>query len=936
MANGKLLVNFLDSKNSTFTLYPINLLTTSSSNNAKIQLLSIGNIHSGLKDFSNKAMIGISELLKEKKAEGDSPDVIVINGGALPYGSTTQHIPRTRGPRRWDDMLAMFNDINNLRDAADIIQVYFTRIFNSADENAKVIYVMGEDDLKYKTDIATTLNYDFVYKPEILNDLCLSLESEIESRNKIIEITTSSKEKIEKSLRVLNSKIKKGVQPDRIEKLKHEKEIENNKNKLELLKNQQEMQELIEIRQKILMLYSQSSKFNSLDLKALKLRKHEIEEELVSTNKKIDESKDIFSADYKKLIISGKKLSNELKAIDITISKIKNLSLNIQMANKSKRIDTFTGTIPAEAQSIKLIEEISFDYFKYVLGFAFGRKREILLVGKNNLNSFNFSKNKLSLKTLISNNPSNTSNVFKMKSNSEMNVTIGNISRKLQFEPNLAIVGHTMSNSFTIIPSYNNSNKNIAISCSGHLSDPQKTFALWNEKIKTRLTSAFEKSLLFSGITLISFDGTNFISDVIKHDYLVNKANALIEKEKANIPDLIKKQLQINNKASNQIHVSKNENKEGKAHDINIFNELKIQKFIDDARIQKMLISHKLLSELREKDLKYVSFNDFVKQQNKVIPLSKISVASISDIHFGSGETKIDLLTACVNDISNNPPDVLILNGDIIEGNLNNYMNVIKERKKPELINEYLMFLQQKKLSKTEILKEMNSFLTNFINETPIQNIDAQIEPFVKIMTPAIDKVIEKKGAIIIASGNHYNKTYRENKLDEAEKLASAIKSYIRGKFPDFENVKIIHGSAYGAGEFSIDVNGNHIPILIAHSIGRNVEGIVNKLRKKNSDAQISVGSHWHQYMQINTTDNSIEITPSLTSVEENSFLEATNNSVGEITGYVHSEYEIGNDKVLRHKSELRSNDYFKSVLRTKSSDLQSEFFNAKKQIKVR
>ena len=385
MANGKLLVNFLDSKNSTFALYPVNLLT-SSSNNSKIQLLSIGNIHSGLKDFSSRAMIGISELLKEKKAEGTSPDILLINGGALPYGSTTQHIPRTRGPRRWDDMLAMFNDINNLRDAADIIQVYFTRIFNSADENAKVIYVMGEDDLKYKTDIATTLNYDFVYKPEILNDLCLSLESEIESRNKIIEITTSSKEKIEKSLRVLNSKIKKGMQPERIEKLRHEKEIENNKNKLELLKNQQEMQELIEIRQKILTLYSQSSKFNSLDLKALKIRKHEIEDALVDTNKKIDESKDIFSPDYKKLIISGKKLSNDLKAIDITISKIKSLSLNIQMANKSKRIDTFTGTIPAEAQSIKLIEEISFDYFKYVLGFAFGRKREILLVGKNNLN----------------------------------------------------------------------------------------------------------------------------------------------------------------------------------------------------------------------------------------------------------------------------------------------------------------------------------------------------------------------------------------------------------------------------------------------------------------------------------------------------------------------------------------------------------------------
>ncbi|MCL4381025.1 MAG: hypothetical protein M1331_00780 [Candidatus Marsarchaeota archaeon] len=919
MANGKLLVNFLDSKNSTFTLYPINLLTSSSSN-AKIQLLSIGNIHSGLKDFSSSALIGVSELLKEKKAERDSPDAVIINGGALPYGSTTQHIPRTRGPRRWDDMLAMLNDINNLRDASDITQVYLTRIFNSADENAKIIYVMGEDDLKYKTDIATTLNYDFVYKPEILNDLCLSLESEIESRIKIIEITRSSKEKIEKSLKALNSK-KNIRQPDKIAKLKHEKELENNKNRLELLKNQQEMQELVVIRQKILTLYSQSSKFNSLDLKALKERKREIEEALVDTNKKIEVSKDIFSADYKKLIISGKKLSNDLKAVDITISKIKNSSLNIQMASKSKRIDTFTGTIPAEAQSIKLIEEISFDYFKYVLGFAFGRKREVLLVGKNNLNSFNFSKNKLSLKTLIANNPANNSNVFKMKSNSEMNVTIGNISRNLSFEPNLAVVGHTMSNSFTIIPSRNNSSRNMAISCSGHLSDPQKTFALWNEKIKTRLTSAFEKSLLFSGVTLISFDGINFTSDVIKHDYLVNKANALAEREKVGIPGLIV--LQAKDKA-------------GRApvmHDSNSLDEVKIQKLIDEARIQKMLASHKLLSELREKDLKYVNLSDFAGQ-NKIMQISKISIASISDIHFGGGETQMELLKACIGDIASNPPNILILNGDIVEGNLNNYMNVLKENKKPQLISEYMEFLKTKNLTNTAFVKEMNAFMQDFINRTPIQNIDAQIEPFIGIISPAIDSIMHSNGSIVITSGNHYNKTYRGHNIDEAEKLGAAIKAYARGKSPSYDNIRVIHGADYGAGEFELKAGGSSFPVMVAHNIGKSVESIVNKLRRKNSDAQICVGSHWHNYMQINTIENSIEVTPSLTSTKENAFLESTNNSIGEITGYVHSEYEIGGNKVLRHKSELRSKDSFK-FLRTKSGDLIDEFMRNKAQVKV-
>ena len=939
MANGKLLVNFLDSKDSTFTLYPINLINTQPPFPPflppKIQILSIGDIHSGSKDFSKDALVGIAELLKDKKEAKDSPDVIIINGGALPYGSSLPHIPRIRGPRRWDEMLAISNDINNLRDACNITQVHLTRLFNNTDENTKVIYVMGEDDLKYKTDIATTLNYYFVYKPEILNDLCLELENEIESRIKIIEITTSSIEKIEKFFKTLNKKSVKNT--EKIEKVKQEKEVENNKNKLELSKNQQEMQELIQIRQKLLSLYSQSRLFNTFDPKALKKLKQETEDNLTQTNNKIEKSKDIFTAEYKKLVTTGKKLSNDLKAIDMTLIKIKNSNLNFNIALNSKRINKFTGTIPAEAQSAKLIEEISFDYYKYVLGFAFGRKREVLLIGKNNLNSFNFSKNKLSLKTIISNNPTNTSNVLKLNSNSNMNITIGNLSRKLSFEPNLAIVGHTISNSFTIIPSYNNSKNNIAIACTGQLSDPDKTLALWNAGRKTRTTSALEKSLLFSGVSLISFDGVNFTSDVIKHDYLVNKANERLEKDKNLLPYLIDKQHKLKSKDTKNLCTlqENNLNKFRLDKDKYAIESVKMQKLIEEERAKKLLAPYKLISELKDKDLDCINLDNFSKD-NKVLPISKLSVATISDIHFGSGETEIDLLKACVDDIAKNTPDILILNGDIIEGNLKNFMNVLKERKKPELIEHYESFLNQKNLSDAKIMYEMKEFLNNFINEMPIQNIDAQIEPFINIFIPAIDKIIEKNGYIIIASGNHYNKTYNENKLDEAEKLGSAIKSYIKGKSPKFSNVKIIHGSGSGAGEFSININGNDIPIMVSHNLGKNVENIVNKLRKKNSAAEISMGGHWHQYMQVNTLDNSIETTPSLTSVHENSFLESTNNTVGEIKGYVHSEYEIGNNKVLRHKSELKSNDYFNKILRTNSRSLQEEFFNNLSQIKIK
>lgn len=896
MINGKSLINILDTDSSSILSY-IDLLKNKK--NTKIQILSIGSIFSGTNAFSKDALIGLNELLIERKNNNNNPDIILMNGGVLPYGALLPYLPKISAPRRWDKILSLSDNIKYITDASEIIKVHLTRIFNTINKNTDVIYVLGDEDKLNIKDIARSLNSKFNYDPESLNELYLEFKDMVESRKEIINITKSAIKKNNKAITIMQNQ-KKTEDSNKIE----EYENKNKKNHQELIKIQQELRELIELNKQVLNLYLLT--FNSLDIENLKKLKIEVKQRLINTTEKIKKIKDPFSQDYKVLEQLGKKLSNKLRAIDIAKSKLKNSIDSQKTAEHSKRINTFTGNIPIEPQSAKSIEKLSYDFYYYILGSAFGRKREIKIIGKKHFNLISISKNNLKLNTLITNNPTNISNNFKINANSSINITIGNLIKTLPLEPNLAISGHTTINSFTIIPSQNNSNKNIAVLCSGPLIDPNKVFELWNQKIKTELTSAFEKSRLFSGVTIIGYDGVNFDLDVIKYDYLINKANQRYRnKNEKQAIENIKQKLRL---TENNINKLSEENQE---------------------KIEKITTSNKLPSEIRDKDIEYIDLNSF-DRLNKIVNTEKLTIASISDIHFGGGETNIKILKACVKDIVENSPDLLILNGDIIEGNLNNYMNVLKEYKKPEIINEYENWLKNtKKLNKFKILKQMNTFYNEYINTIPIQNIDAQVEPLLKILTPAIDKIVENNGHIIITSGNHYNKTYKDNKLDEGEKLASALKLYISGKTKNFNNVKIIHGSSDGTGIFSIN---NKIKILVSHDLGKDISSIASKLRKKNSETQINIGSHRHQIWQGDTIDNSIVVTPSLTSVKENSFLQSTNQPIGKINGYTYSKYEFIKNKVIRHEFNPKINNFSNKL---KVEDLFEEFLSTKSNLEV-
>ena len=73
MINRKSLINILDDDSTSILSY-IDLLNNKKNN--KIQILSIGSIFSGTNAFSKDALIGLNELLIERKNNNNAEKVI--------------------------------------------------------------------------------------------------------------------------------------------------------------------------------------------------------------------------------------------------------------------------------------------------------------------------------------------------------------------------------------------------------------------------------------------------------------------------------------------------------------------------------------------------------------------------------------------------------------------------------------------------------------------------------------------------------------------------------------------------------------------------------------------------------------------------------------------------------------------------------------------
>ena len=360
----------------------------------------------------------------------------------------------------------------------------------------------------------------------------------------------------------------------------------------------------------------------------------------------------------------------------------------------------------------------------------------------------------------------------------------------------------------------------------GPLWDVNKLFNEANAGRKTEKTEAQVRESMDSGVSILTYDKDGQVTrEALTHKYLLRKRAENDEREASFVPNVEKAMAKSS----------------GSNGDVSID--------VTKAVLNEAIATAKRPSELNSTDIASITKEDlaqFIKYKTGAKGLGETDsfrLGVFSDVHYGS-DCDVPLLEAAVKDAMNKKINLLVMDGDMIEGALGYFKRELRENKRPEIADAYKKFLEGKGLSEATISKEMNKFYNTYINNLS-RNTEEQAYGLIKRMIPVIQDVIGRGGSIIVVSGNHYNKTGRDNENDEAERLASVIKPFFMGmeaakpgSVPkDWEShIKVIHGGETGAGEMSIgktNIFAAHKPV--------NVE-------RQDNHADILVVGHEHDY----------------------------------------------------------------------------------------
>lgn len=282
-----------------------------------------------------------------------------------------------------------------------------------------------------------------------------------------------------------------------------------------------------------------------------------------------------------------------------------------------------------------------------------------------------------------------------------------------------------------------------------------------------------------------------------------------------------------------------------------------------------------------------------------------LKMALFGDIHFGN-KTKHELIEAAVKDAFEKKPDILVFNGDIIEGNLANFKNVARSIDLPEHAEDYEEYLKKKGLSKAELQKEMLRFRKSRDESEPVQNINSQISLFNEAFMPLIEDVVKRGGIVIVVSGNHYNETTHRWEFDESSEMYYSIRNHLKAHEEDGvlnsswkERVKAILGSEFGAGDLKIEGLQTHF----AHKLEDKEDRMESFLETKRTDANLVLVSHFHKHKEINTANKLIVETLPMKDTILDPYLTRIPSVAHVVDGYVYLEVNVRDGEIISHKT---------------------------------
>ncbi|MEM3661750.1 MAG: hypothetical protein QXG73_02900 [Candidatus Micrarchaeaceae archaeon] len=836
------------------------------------RILVLSDLFAGTGAFSPGNFIGLAEYFNDPNVQ--KPNMVVYFGGKsglIPWIPLYEH----------ESQLSMIKEgINFMSDAPAIIKPHVERL-NNALGDPKVYFAPGTADSDNIKEIAKNLRYAYSHKHEWL---VKELERTYLSASIASAIIKSTKD----SIAALEKQLDKN--PNNAQLIA---EYKNAKEKLKL--NRDEYKEFKE-RAKTLkeLLETHIERLNSEKLKDMI---EKLEKKLKETKKKFKtlENGNGGTEAYMEIASEAKATSNQLRAARKRLKEIGDLELESMAQRGSAQIEAFTHNVRTKPDIEKIINKLAkMEYYSYINDID--RKHRVAILDKHltfiskKLNNFEFTiaiepEPTIGTSSKMYNKNSNTLAIDNFYKYVE---TVG--KREILQKPLTVLLsgGHAFT-SLSIEPTFDLDREKLLVSVAkGPFADREALGEIINKKIVARTTKMVEK---------LPPDSTASIIDVFPDGSVVH-TSLTDELLKIKRIEADKRELAVAAKLIESKTANNNQPQEASG-------SAEAEETVKDPKLEELILQQKRPSELKPYEVQKLSAKrilNLIPHAAEEIPknITKLGVVAFSDLHWG-GWGELDLLKKAVelakkylHNLDSSITPILLLNGDMIEGNLGNFKNSPALRTMPTTYAEYREYLQKRGLDENQINAELDKFTKNV---SIIQTISAQANSLVLELLPVIDEVISKNGYIVINSGNHFNKTNKNHEYDEATEIAGIIKLYLKGKGIGEDRVIVVTGEEYGIG--NIEINDNII--RVQHELKRALERKPQAIYQKRVPAAVVFEAHFHEFKQTISGGLQTIETVAMQYEDENPYASEFPQAISDATrGFIIAELDLKDNKTIK------------------------------------
>ncbi len=290
----------------------------------------------------------------------------------------------------------------------------------------------------------------------------------------------------------------------------------------------------------------------------------------------------------------------------------------------------------------------------------------------------------------------------------------------------------------------------------------------------------------------------------------------------------------------------------------------------------------------------------------------KLSVVEFTDVHIGN-HGNLEMLRAAAKDALARKPNLLVLDGDNIEGNLRNYKYTARPENDVSIVEEYEKWLKDKGYKTAKVNAEVLSVLKK-LRSNAISNIDNQPKVFVDAISELVFDVISRGGMIAIISGNHYNKSHGDSQHDEASILAAHIEMLLDGasksgnkSIPANWRDQIKKGSGSDIAAETFRING--LDVELRPGLAQDDAQVAQAMTSKRSNASLVITGHLHSIREVNNNNTEVVQGPTMQATNTDPFVKTIQVPVSPtniFTGYLHLDIGVKDGEVSEVAYEPR------------------------------